>query len=362
MVERPSDRQTKAQILEAYDELLAERKTLETQVKQLQQQKKEQPSEIFERKRSEVQPQIPPRAVNSDKMSTTIDALAQLQLGFGSAISELSEKLTAKATHLQQLQRSITEELGQLKSLHQLEDIQPETLETLIQTYEEQAKVFERERRDRQTSLDQAFQTLQQTWAKEQEEHNRTIQERNEEYQKSQQREAQEYEYTLNLQRSLEQTEFEQRQQRLYRQLAEAKQEQEGQWAEREKGIVQQEDHFATLEAQVAAFEQDKATAIQNAAKEGKEKASYQTKVAADLRAKEIEGSQRLYDLQIQAREETIQNQTAQIQSLSKQLDAALKQVQDLALKAIEGSANIQSYQAFKEIAMEQAKNPMKGK
>lgn len=362
MVERPSDRQTKAQILEAYDELLAERKALATQVKQLQQQRQERPSAIAEGEPSKAQPQIPPRAMTSDKMTATIDVLAQLQLNIGGAISELSENLTAKATHLQQLQRSIREELEQLKALHQLEDIQPETLDTLIQTYKEQAEGFERERHDRQTALDQAFQTLQQTWAKEQEEHNRAIQERDEEYQKSQQREAQEYEYTLNLQRSLAQTEFEQHQQGLYRQLAEVKQEQEGLWAEREKEIAQQEERFATLEAQVAAFEAEKANAIQNAAKEGKEMASYQAKVAADLHAKEIEGGQRLFELQIQAREETIQNQTAQIQSLSKQLDVALKQVQDLALKAIEGSANIQSYQAFREIAMEQAKNQMRGK
>lgn len=58
---------------------------------------------------------------------------------------------------------------------------------------------------------------------------------------------------------------------------------------------------------------------------------------------------------------ETIQRQDGHLQTLSKQLDSALKQVQDLAVKAIEGASNVSSFQAVKEIALEQAKNPNKG-
>jgi len=75
-----------------------------------------------------------------------------------------------------------------------------------------------------------------------------------------------------------------------------------------------------------------------------------------------VEGQKRNYELRIQSLEQTIQNQEAWINNLSKQLDAALKQVQDLAVKAIEGASNINSYQALKEIAMEQAKAQTKMK
>lgn len=66
--------------------------------------------------------------------------------------------------------------------------------------------------------------------------------------------------------------------------------------------------------------------------------------------------------MRIQSLEETIQNQEARINNLAKQLDSALKQVQDLAVKAIEGSANISSLQAVKEIALEQAKTKTNNK
>ena len=60
--------------------------------------------------------------------------------------------------------------------------------------------------------------------------------------------------------------------------------------------------------------------------------------------------------------EDTIQDQDDRIDSLSKQLDAALKQVQDLAVKAIEGAAESSSFEALKEIALEQARTTNKGK
>ena len=85
-------------------------------------------------------------------------------------------------------------------------------------------------------------------------------------------------------------------------------------------------------------------------------------KIAADLRNKELDGFKHVYALRIQALEQTIKTNEERIQTLSQQLAAALQQVQDLAVKAIEGSSNIQSFEAFKSLAMEQAKNQIKGK
>lgn len=49
-------------------------------------------------------------------------------------------------------------------------------------------------------------------------------------------------------------------------------------------------------------------------------------------------------------------------EAFPKEQETALKQVQDLAVKAIEGSSNVNSYQAMKEIALEQAKSQAKTK
>ncbi|HEY9606245.1 MAG TPA: hypothetical protein V6C85_31855 [Allocoleopsis sp.] len=362
MASKPSDKNTKAQILEAYDTLLEERKALESQLRQLQKEKKAQSSVTSEKPLHQSGTTISQQQVAKDKMMDTIDSLTKLQLGFGSAVSELSEKLTSQAAKLEEIQRSITEETQQLQELHGLDEIAEDTLDNLIQAYEDNSKAFQEELNQRREASEQEIQELKKAWEKEQEDYKRSLAERNEEQRKRQQRDAQEYEYELELRRSLDRDRYDQNQNTLYQQLEEAKQEQEKQWTEREKAIAERETQFAELKTKVEAFEKEKEAAIKKAKEEGKGIANYQVKVKADLQNKDIEGNKRFYELRIQSLEQTIQNQEARIHNLSKQLDAALKQVQDLAVKAIEGSSNISSYQAFKEIAMEQAKAQTKNK
>ncbi len=363
MARKPSDRNTKAQILEAYDELVEEKKALESQFKQLQKEKKDKPP--VPPVASTTNHQQPVTAMSqqpvvSDKMMYTIDSIVKLQSGFGSAVSELSEKLTSEAAKLEDLRHSVEEETQQLEELHNLEELEEDTLDTLIQAYEDNSKAFEEEIGQRREALEQEIQELRKAWEKEQEEHKRSIKERNEEHSKVRQRDAEEYGYELTLRRSLDNDQYEQQQKGLYKQLEETKQEQEKQWTEREKAIAEREQKFEELKAKVEAFEKEKEAALKKAKEEGKGIANHQVKIQADLQSKELEGNKRIYELRIQSLEQTIQNQEARLQNLSKQLDAALKQVQDLAVKAIEGASNISSYQAFKEIAMEQAKTQTK--
>jgi hypothetical protein len=362
MAKKFSDRNTKAEILEGYTLLLEEKKAVESQLKQLQKDQKDKASAPPEKNNRQPETAMNQNQNIKDKMSFTIDSLYKLQLGFGSAVSELSEKLTSEAAKLQELQQAVAEETQQLEELHDLEEIQEDTLDTLIQAYEDNSKAFEEELGQRREALEQEFQELRKTWEKEQEEHKRTIKERNEEQSKIRQRDAEEYKYDLTLRRSIDNDQYEQNQKRLYKELEETRQEQEKQWDEREKAIAEREKKFEELKTKVEAFEKDKEAAIKRAKGEGEGIARKQVAVQEDLQSKDLEGQKRNYELRIQSLEQTIQNQDERIHNLSKQLDAALKQVQDLAVKAIEGASNINSYQALKEIAMEQAKAQPKSK
>lgn len=355
-----SEKNTKAQILDAYNELLEERNALESELKKIQKAQQERPP-VSEKKTADL-PSAKQQLAMENKMTATILTLSSLQLGFGSAISELSEKLTSKAARLQDLQSSVAQEEKKLATLHSLDNIQDDTLDTLIQSYTDHSNTFEVELTQRRGELEQEIENLTKAWELEQEEHKRSIKERDEAEAKRCQRDAQEYEYSLKLHRDVDQAEYEQVQKDLYQQLEDAKLSQEKRWAEREKTIVQQEQNFTALQTQVETSEQERETAIEAAKTEVAERANYEAKVKADLRTKELEGEKRVYGLRIQSLEQAIENNEEQIQTLSKQLDAALKQVQDLAVKAIEGSSNVQSYQALKEIALEQAKTQLKGK
>ena len=72
--------------------------------------------------------------------------------------------------------------------------------------------------------------------------------------------------------------------------------------------------------------------------------------------AKEREADGRVSELRIKTLEESFARQTTQIAALQKQLDDAKQQVQDIALKAIEGASGARALSHVNQIAMEQAK------
>lgn len=360
VVKKPSAKSTKAEILEAFDELEKEKSELKSQMDKLAknppvQATKEQPvlpvaKEVMSQSQSVQQ-----------KMNYTIESLAKVQMGFGTAVSELSEQLTTKASGLEKLRSAVATEIQQLEELHDLE-ITTDTLDNLIQSYEQNAQAFVEEVSLRKETLAQEFLQQKKTWEQEQEEYKRLLKESYDERNKTTQREAAEYKYNLELQRQLSNDEYEQVQNKLNNELEEFRQLQEKQWLEREKAVFEQEQQVAEAKNKVESFAKEKELAIKRATEEGKGIANYQAKIKTDLYAKDVEGQKRFYEQRLESLEQTIHNQETRIQGLVKQLESALRQVQDLAVKAIEGAANVNSYQAVKEIAIEQAKTQVKNK
>ncbi len=356
-IKRPNEKSTKAEIMTAFDELLKEKKALEAQL--VAGKQPEPPSNGKSAPPPEIT--VNPTPPSKQKMESIIEGLTGLQLNFGGAVSNLSEKLTTEAFKLQEVRQSVAEEVQQLEALYALQ-VTEVSLDTLIQQYSDSSKTFNEEFSQRRETVDREIILARKTWAKEQEEHRRLIKEGNDTLSKTRQRDVKEYTYDLTLQRQLNNNEYQQEKKQLYQELEEFEQAQEKQRAEREKAIAQREKQFEDLKAKVEAIPKELESAIKRAKEEGKGIAYHQAKVKADLYAKEVEGSKRTYELRLQSLQETIQNQESRIQNLSKQLDAALKQVQDLAVKAIEGASNISSFQAVKDIAIEQAKNQNKSK
>lgn len=353
-----TSKSTKAEILEEYDKLLQKKEQLEARVEQLIKEK--QAAARGEGKagkpvRTEARPAVP------STLDGIIEILSALRPGIGDAVSELSAKLIAEATKLQELRRSVQEETQQLEALHGLK-VDDETLEQLIQQYIEKSTAFEIEEKQQQEAFEQEMMETRKTWQKEQEEHARFITERNGTTKKTEQREAEEYKYNLEHQRKLDNDTYQQQQKQLEKALKDFEEARQKEWAEREKQIAEQEKEFTELQAKAEKFPKELETAVKKVRGEAAAMVHRQIKVKADLQAKEAEGERRVYELKIQSLEDVIEKQQQQINTLSAQLNAAVKQAQDLAVKAIEGASNVSSLQAVREIALEQAKNVQKVK
>jgi hypothetical protein len=360
-----NSKSTKAEILAAYKDLEKEKKALEATAKrvastqQSNSDSQENNSNTVKVKQvvSMIQQQIEQRDI-----AKTIKALEQLQLGFGGAVSNLSEQLITEATTLTEIRESITEEKRQLVELHELKNIEEKTIDSLIEQYQDNYKQFSEEFEIESENKRQEIADLIKTWNKEQETYHREIKARNEERKKNKQREIEEYQYNLDLARDLDEEEYEQQKKIKTQELEIIKQELEQQWQEKEKAIAEKEKEYKEAKEKITEFEEKLRKKVKQGEEEGKGIGIYQTKVKQDLRVKEIDGERQNYQLKIQALTQTISGQEARIAKLIQQLDAAQKQVQDLAIKAIEGTANRQSYEAIREIAMEQAKTQQKNK
>jgi hypothetical protein len=360
-----NSKSTKADILEAYEALKKEKATIEAENKKLNKEVKTIVTTAPINSPNPIEKKQETASMNSalpKNISQTIENLDRLQVGFGSAVSNLSEQLISEAYKLEEIQEDVKVEIDELRELHEIEEIAEGTLDELIEEYQETSKTCTEELAVHQGNLSQHRQEAEQNWQKEIDNYSRELKETQEAQQKADKRDSEEYHYNLKQERTIDTEGYEQRKKNLYKELEETKQEQEKQWKEREENISKQEKEYTEAKQKVEEFEKKLEENTKNGEQNGKNIGNYQAKVRYDLRAKEVDGEKRNYELRIESLEQNIQERQIRINNLSQQLEAAMKQVQDLAVKAIEGSSNRQSLEAMKEIAVEQAKNAPKNK
>lgn len=376
MTKQFNAKSTKNEILDAYNDLASDNSSLAKQInalnKELDNLRKEKNSleTIAKAAKAEVKVQTPSQSIvaleqksPSNNLGYTvasiINELKHLRPGFGKAVSELSDKLTSEAIILEQLRKNSTSERERLKTLYQIEVVEG-VLEQLIGKYQETSKIFTEEFKEKQTIFQQEMLNKSNVWNKEQEEHTAFIKERDANYKKNQDRDQTEYLYSLTQSRNLEKDTYDQKKKLLEKDLQDLKEVKEKEWSKREETISLQEKQYEEAKTKVEDFPKELEAAIKKAKQEGSGIAYHQAKVKSDLVAKEVDGKKRVYELRTQSLEETIAKQATQIANLSNQLTTVLKQGQELAIKAIEGAANESSFQAVREIAIEQAKTQQK--
>jgi hypothetical protein len=366
MIDRVSSRNTKAQILAAFNQLYDIHEQLQAQYDRLVEER-----ETLQRETSElrvlstaVEGKPEEAAFQETSRDYTIDAilngLAILRASFGSAINELSARLTAEVSRLEEQHNQVQAQTNWLAELFDL-DVGEGTLDRLIQEHVQKSAAFDEQTRQEREAFEREMAEKREAWKREREEHARAVKERGASLRKERKRGEAEYKYDLATKRRVDAEKYEQEKQRRYRELEAFAEAKEKEWAEREEAVAKQEREYAELGARAMALPGELEAALKRAAREGTERARRQAKVIHDLLAKEEEGNRRVAELKIQSLEEIIQQQAQQIASLSAQLEAVVKQDQELAIRAIEGASHETSFQSIREIALEQAKRMPKG-
>lgn len=351
-----TNRSTKQEILKAYNELAKELKQAQGQAS-AGSPALSSPSSSSASDDSEEHP-VTQGPANIDAI---LRDLVGIRARLGESVGGLQQQLLGEATRLDALHTEIAGHIVHLRELHGIE-VHEDTLRELVRKYQDTQKTADEVHAQRKQAAEVELEATKAAWKKEQEEHARTAKESEEASARGRKRAADEYNYDLERSHKADADALAQAKKLQQAELDALKEQSDRAWAEREKELAAREKEYADLKAKAGSFQKDLEAAIQKAEAEGTGIAKRQAKLASDLAQKENDGKRRVYELRVHGLEEQIQKQNDQLTELGKQLATALKQTQDLALKAIDGASNSTSFAAVKEIALEQAKTAQKAK
>jgi colicin import membrane protein len=276
--------------------------------------------------------------IRSSVEGVSIDSVAQrisgLSIEITKSLAGVSEQLIEEVRRLTAIREAVELEKRDLQRLHQI-DVAAASLDQLVQDYARKREEFEQE-----TAAQRA------EW-KEQEENLR----------KQRARELEDFEYKKALERKKAQDKYDEDIRLRDKKNQEKQESLEKTWQAREAAIKEQEEEIARLRDEAAKFPSRLQAEMEHATAEAVRQTEARFEQRVLVLQKDAEADKRLADLRIKTLEETLAQQTAQIATLQKQLDQAKQQVQDIALKAIEGASGSKTLAHINQIAMEQAKH-----
>jgi hypothetical protein len=318
---------SKQQLVKSFEQIRAERKKLDAKIAT----KQEEAEKI---KNQEIV-----AAASTYTIDNIVKGLADLQLEFGSIVNALAEKLAQENTKLDELNQSIEIETQRLQELKQIRVV-ADTLDIFTQEHQEKLKVLEQDTTNRKEALEKEAAAKRKEWQKEQIEFTEKLQAYNDLLAKDRQQEQEEYQYKLATTRKLTTDAYEGRKRNLEREITETTQQKGKDWTQREKILTDNQKLFTEYQQQAVKFPTELEEAIKKTREDAIKETSQKAKVEVDLFEKEWESTKQSYELKTKSLEETIVKQTEQIEGIAAQLQTALKQAQDLAMRAFDSSTN----------------------
>jgi hypothetical protein len=289
------------------------------------------------------------QAVEAVTVEGVVQRISGLGLEVSRALAELSGKLTDEVQLLAWVREAVALERKELERLHKI-DVAATALDQMVEDYTREKQQLEAEIAAQRTA-----------WEQESERAERDRKEQEEVLKKQRQREMEDYEYKKSLERKKAQDKYEEDVRLAEKKNQEKQETLEKGWRQREAVLKEREEELAHLRQEVGGFADRLQKEAQTAAGQARRETEARFEQQVLMMTKDAETEKRLSALQIKTLEETVARQQAQTSALEKQLADAKQQVQDIAVKAIEGASGARALSHINQIAMEQAKNRPQG-
>jgi hypothetical protein len=228
--------------------------------------------------------------------------MTELAKNVSSNLDALLRQMLDDVEKFENLRQAIDLREKQLQSLYHVE-VAATTLETLVAEYADKKRAFELEHTTQHAELSDSIATKKRSW----------------------QREEEEYEYTLKLHRTREQSQFE-----------EGIRKKEAEFQVREDTIKTTEDELETLRSRVANISAEQEKFLQTAEQNVTKRLVAEHTAHTALLEKTWESEKRIFELSFANLETQYKRLETEVIHLKKEAESAQKKAQELAVTVIE--------------------------
>ena len=334
---------TKQEMLQAYGETL----------KQLEAQKELElkPEKKLEEKKAREVVQVA-ESLSSEGVAKEISTL---KVETGKMLAQISDRLDEEINKFKAIQNAVSLKEKELQELYEIEKSSM-TLAALIESQNQKRQAFESEMGTKKDALSQEIETLRTEAEKEKADYEATIKERDLAERKRRDREKEEYDYAFKREQKLTKDKFEDEKAKLEKEIQIKKEQMESDLKSREKVIIEREEELNELRKKVGSFPKELEAAVAKAVKEITERLTLDAKNKEELQKKEFLGDKNVLLTRIESLEKTAKEQSERIIKFNQQLEKAYQQVQDIALKTIEGTSSVKALANLQQWLGEQTK------
>lgn len=337
---------TKKEMIDAYQALL---KQLEEKEKAALKPEKK----LEEKKKTEVVEVA--RSLSTEGVAR---AIGNLKIELNAALAQISERLEQEVQKFQAVQKAIESKEKEFQEVYEIERTAT-TLAALIEAQNQRRNEFELEMAGKKEQLDREITTLRLDWEKEKKQHEAQWRERESEEKKRRERETEEFDYNFERERRLAKDKFEEEKATLEKELTGRREQLEKDLLEREKTLVEREKELAELRERVGRFPGELEAAVNRAVREVTERLKAEARNREELAKREFDGEKNVLTTRIASLEKTVEQQSEQLVKWSQQLEMAYQKVQDIALKAVEGSSGLKSLAGLQQLLGEPVRKPI---
>jgi hypothetical protein len=340
---------TKQEMLEAY----------QTVLRQLEAQREAElkPEKKIEEKKAKEVLQVA-ESLSSEGITKEI---SHLKIETGKMLAQISDRLDEEIGKFKTVEGAVALQEQELQELYEIKK-SALTLAALIESQNQKRQVFELEMVEKKETLNREIEALRTQWEKEKSMYDAEIKERDNAEKKKRDRDKEEYEYSFKREQKLAKDKFEDEKSKLEKESQLKKENMERELKEREKAIAAQENELTELRKAVSAFPQEMEIALTKAVREATERSNLEAKNREELLKKEFLGERNVFTTRIESLEKIVKEQSEQITRITQQLEKAYQQVQDIAVKTIEGASSMKSLANIQQWISEQMRKPSQEK